>query len=142
MTTTMEAKAFVNQHVTAFIAQHREKLNELYPDNKSLRELMQELGYQHIVDAMEDLGAMDVEIEALIAKQVKAIQDFNTHYASIIHDAMKEDDRAHSAFLQKKQEKFEHKIRAAYGLVELVSTERAYEVLENCRQQIRDMKTE
>ena len=141
MAPTLEARAFVNRHVETFIVRHLKKLNELYPD-KPLYELLQDLGEQHIVDAMKDIDAMYVEIEALIAKQIKATKDLNAQYASTIHDAMKEADRARSAFLQEKQKEFEHKIRGAYGLVELVGSEEAYRLLEDCRNQIRDMKAE
>ena len=128
-------KEFVARHVDIFIKRHWKKINEV-SQRKTLETIIKESGNTDIIKAAANVEAIEEEIKVLQHKLKEAIEGFKQAYGTVYNNLICDAETARSKFLQEKQEKFEYNIRRAIGLVELVSSERAYEVLEDCRADI------
>lgn len=138
MSCTPEEREFVSRHVAEFTKRHWKKLNQVFPAPE-LEDTIKESGNTDLIEAAAYLDHLDSELEALENKRRVAIQDFENAFASVVDSLMCNACTAHSKTLQEKQESFDYQIRTAIGLVELVSSEDAYEILENCRRDIEDL---
>ena len=135
------ATQFVNQQVESFTQRHAAKLMEVY-HAPTEEEIIRSSGNKALIAAVEDTQNLEKTIirmiEELDAVSEKYARKFGPTVERLIQEAMEK----RSALLSEKQRDFEFRIREAIGLVELVSSTDAFNVLNACRNEIEQMGKE
>jgi hypothetical protein len=135
------ATQFVNQQVEHFIKKHQAKLMEVYPA-PSEKEIIASSGNKALIAAVEDTLALEKTIIRMIDELEEVSAKYSLKFGSTVEDLVEKAMAERSALLTAKQKDFEFRIREAIGLVELVSSEDAFNVLNGCRNEIEQMGKE
>lgn len=138
---TEEQRDFVNRHVKVFSDRHRAKLGHAFP-MKTPEAIIQESGNAELIEAVTRFNLLEDELTTLQNRMAEAAEKFNKEFGPTVDQLVKDADMTRVTELQEKQDAFDYRLRTAIGLVELVSPERAYEVLEQCRQEIEQLGKE
>ena len=135
------ASQFVNLQVNHFIQRHQAKLMEVYPA-PSEEELILASGNKALIAAMEDTLALEKTIIRMINELEEVSEKYSQKFGATVEELVSKAREERSAMLSEKQRDFEFRIRETIGLVELVSSADAFNVLNACRNEIEYMGKE
>jgi hypothetical protein len=128
---------FVDRNVADFIQRYAEKLEDIMPlvDEEAL---LRNSGLEGIEDEMDQLKFLAESIEAIMDQHEALAAEFDEKYApdTIIEAAQL--DRAET--MAGLNADFGHRVRRAHGEIRLVSPEQAFDTLEECRNEIEELK--
>jgi len=135
------ASNFVNLQVKHFTQKHMDKLQETYPV-PSEEEIIRASGNKALIAAVEDTKTLEKTIIRMIEELDMVSEKYARKFGSTVEDLVDKAMTERAAFLTAKQKDFEFRIREAVGLVELVSSADAFNVLNACRNEIEQMGKE
>jgi len=138
---TEEQRTFVHRHVGVFSDRHRVKLDQVFPV-KTTKAIIQESNNRSLILAATRINNLEEGLVDLRNKLNEAIDEFNGTFGATLNQLVHDSMTTRAVELQKKQDEFDYKLRMAIGLVDLVSPDRAYDVLESCRRQIENLGKE
>ena len=130
--------AFVRRMVKIFTDRHHNKLEDVTEalDEKSV---IRTSGLENINRAMDVVEQTHGAIQKAVDAHEMAMKDFDAQYDDRLQEIMHAAQCDREDFMEEKRADFEYKINTAVGLIELVSSEKAFEVLEACRLEIENM---
>jgi len=126
---------FVAEQVDVFIQRFNNKLDEVTPPICE-ETILRESGIKGIEKAMDNVERLFNNVQHAIDAHSEAIDAFNDTYGEASDELGQKAVDAVKAEVEEKKRDFEFRIRRAIGLVELVGSEDAFIVLDNCRNEI------
>ena len=104
--------------------------------------LMRTSGIKGINKAMDNVESKHQAMVQAGQDHADAVDEFNATYEAEVASLRKKALIQRDARLEEERATFEFKLRDAIGLVQLVGADAAFEVLQECREEIRDMGKE
>lgn len=132
------ASQFVNQQVQHFSKRHMEKLCEVYP-TLSKQELILASGNKALIAAVENTITLEKTIARMVAELNEVSAIYAQKFGATVEELLNKAQEERQTIIDAKQKNFEFRIREAIGLVELVSSADAFNVLNSCRNEIEMM---